>query len=418
MSLKKNIRNGLILSALVYGGAYMLFLAKVWVDKAALEQEFLEAHAHADKAKRVLETYVSKEPSRKELKDRNEVPKDAFRSETRSIAILFFRKELNRSIPVPDYWAALLEKIQIEESNARVRQQIKQRLGTKVNSGDHVGSLIEALNPDLFAYSASASSICGRFHPGTVKLTINEEALEEAPAFAMEAERQWAIIEKDNFLENVIYDQAMSKASSGLPKSAFQSLKSESDRAGILKKGTREFTFRSQVLGEVVYQLPSVEFDEAAFNEILSRAYRNMYANNSLSTGNKPWAYCYGSYNECGGYGCSEIQVKSGGTDVVVTIKDGRGEVVRHAYIRKHSSYVFRLPNGTYQPFFYYGKGWNPNKEMKYVGCGMLKGGFTSGEHVGKDDMQYLSNNILTYTLVETTFGNFNTRPSNTNEAL
>ncbi len=143
-----------------------------------------------------------------------------------------------------------------------------------------------------------------------------------------------------------------------------------------------------------------------------------MYANNSLATGNKPWAYCYGSYNQCGGYDCSEIQVKSGGSDVVVTIKDGKGEVVRHAYIKRHSTYTFNLPNGRYQPFFYYGKGWNPEKEMKQVACGMLKGGFISGEHVGKDDLQFLNNNILTYTLVETTFGNFNTQPSSTSEAL
>ena len=97
-----------------------------------------------------------------------------------------------------------------------------------------------------------------------------------------------------------------------------------------------------------------------------------------------------------------------------MTIKKN-GEVVRHAYIKAMDSYTFSFPNGEYQAFFYYGKGWNPSKLMKN---GALKGGFISEEHFGKDEVQYLENNILEYELILQQNGNFSTSPSNPEEAL
>ena len=101
----------------------------------------------------------------------------------------------------------------------------------------------------------------------------------------------------------------------------------------------------------------------------------------------------------------------------MVTIKKGE-KVVRHAFIKGGSAYTFELPNGIYQPFFYYGKGWNPEKVMKQTDCGTLKGGFIAKEVFGKDNPQTLSNNILEYELILQQSGNFSTRPSNANEAL
>ena len=91
---------------------------------------------------------------------------------------------------------------------------------------------------------------------------------------------------------------------------------------------------------------------------------------------------------------------------------------MRHAYIKAGSSYTFDLPNGTYQPFFYYGKGWNPGKIMKETNAGTLRGGFISNEDFGKDNPQNLSNQILEYELILQQNGNFSTRPSSANEAL
>lgn len=140
----------------------------------------------------------------------------------------------------------------------------------------------------------------------------------------------------------------------------------------------------------------------------------NRYISNSLRTGATPYAKYYGGNSSCNDYGCSQIKVRTSNSDVLVTIKKN-DKVVRHAYIQAGGSYTFSFPNGTYQPFFYYGKGWNPEKEMK---GGELKGGFISDESFGKDDPQYLSNNVLEYTLILQQNGNFSTRPSNPEEAL
>jgi hypothetical protein len=143
----------------------------------------------------------------------------------------------------------------------------------------------------------------------------------------------------------------------------------------------------------------------------------NRYINNSLSTGATPYSYMYGGNRSCNDYGCSQIRVKTSNSDVLVTIKRN-DKVVRHAYIRSNSSYTFEMPDGTYQPFFYYGKGWNPNKIMKETPQGVLKGGFIESESFGKDYPQTLNNNILEYQLILQTNGNFSTKPSSANEAF
>jgi len=138
------------------------------------------------------------------------------------------------------------------------------------------------------------------------------------------------------------------------------------------------------------------------------------YINNSLRTGATPYSKYYGGNSTCDDYGCSQIKVRTSNSDVLVTIKKN-DKVVRHAFIQAGGRYTFSFPNGTYQPFFYYGKGWNPEKEMK---GGKMKGGFISNEDFGKDDPQFLSNNVLEYELILQQNGNFSTRPSNSEEAL
>jgi len=148
------------------------------------------------------------------------------------------------------------------------------------------------------------------------------------------------------------------------------------------------------------------------------KAIYDKYISNSLSTGKLPYSYCFGANQSCSGNRCSEIKVKTpNNSEVLVIIKQG-GDVVRHAYIEAGSSLTFEVPNGTYQPFFYYGNGWNPEKVMKETDCGTLKGGFVADEQFGKDEPQYLSNNILEYELIIQEQGNFSTRPSSPNEAF
>jgi hypothetical protein len=142
------------------------------------------------------------------------------------------------------------------------------------------------------------------------------------------------------------------------------------------------------------------------------------YIDNSLFTGATPYEHCFGSNSSCSSYGCSQIKVRTpANSDVLVTVKKD-GKVYRHAYLNSNSDYTFEFPNGTYQTFFYYGKGWNPEKIMKDTGCGKLKGGFVANEHFGKDRPQELVNTILEYELILQQNGNFQTTPSNPNEAF
>ena len=155
---------------------------------------------------------------------------------------------------------------------------------------------------------------------------------------------------------------------------------------------------------------------EREAKERKEREVYDRYKNNSLSTGSIPYSSCFGGNSSCNDWGCSEINVRSPrDSDVVVTIKQNE-KVVRHAYIKANSSYSFKLPNGTYQPFFYYGQGWNPEKALPSQLCRTFKGGFVKDEVFGKDSPQRLDNDILSYELILQRNGNFSTTPSNPNE--
>jgi len=137
----------------------------------------------------------------------------------------------------------------------------------------------------------------------------------------------------------------------------------------------------------------------------------------NLGHGQSPYAYCYGANNDCN-FECSKISVKASyNSDVIVIIKQN-DSVIRNAFISKGRIYEFKLPNGSYQTFFYYGSDWNNEKYMKETSCGSLYGGFNDKEHFGKDSPQYLNNNILTYELVLQQNGNFSTKKSNLDETF
>lgn len=142
------------------------------------------------------------------------------------------------------------------------------------------------------------------------------------------------------------------------------------------------------------------------------------YGNNRLENGATPYSVCFGVNPRCPASACSEITVKTpNDSDVLVSIKKNES-VVRHAYIRSGKSFTFEMPNGTYQVFFYYGRGWNPDKIMKSSGECEVKGGFVTDEYFGKDDPQLLENSILEYELILQKDGNFTTRPSDAGEAF
>ena len=139
------------------------------------------------------------------------------------------------------------------------------------------------------------------------------------------------------------------------------------------------------------------------------------YKDNSLANGAQPYSAYYGYNKSCQYYGCSEICVKAPySSDVLVLIKkdNSNGKVVRHGYVKGGQQVCCEVPDGRYQTFFYYGKGWYPKKQMQ----GGVKGGFLRDEIFSKDNPQYLDGQILTYELILQQNGNFSTKPSSETE--
>jgi hypothetical protein len=190
-------------------------------------------------------------------------------------------------------------------------------------------------------------------------------------------------------------------------------------KSQILTTITETKQFNSPTLGLITYSVSKTSFDKQAFQNVADDAFEEQWKYNSLSTGAMPYSNCYGANNYCGSYGCSKIAVRTGGTgDVLVTIKDNSGDVIRHAYIKGGNSYTFNVSNGSYQVFFYSGTGWNPNKSIYSSSCGSLRGGFVSNEDVTKDNFISLYSQIMTYELILQESGNFSTKPSSKSEAF
>ena len=141
------------------------------------------------------------------------------------------------------------------------------------------------------------------------------------------------------------------------------------------------------------------------------------YLGNSLSTGATPYSNVYGKNYRCPYTQCSGIKVTAPReSDIVVIIKrnNSSGTVIAHGYIRAGGTYQFDIPDGTYQTFFYYGDGWNPNKVMK----GGVKGGFVKDEIFSKDNPQEIYSGVLSYVLQMRRDGNFQTKSSNKTECF
>ncbi len=157
--------------------------------------------------------------------------------------------------------------------------------------------------------------------------------------------------------------------------------------------------------------------EEQERKEAENRRLESLYGDNSLSNGSQPYSQWYGKNQYFDDYTPhSEIIVKAPyNSDVIAIVRynNMNGSVAGHRYIKAGNSSTIYLKNGTYQTFFYYGKGWYPDKPMN----GKVRGGFLKGEAYSKDGSpSYLENNILTYELTLQADGNFQTSSSNEGE--
>lgn len=126
----------------------------------------------------------------------------------------------------------------------------------------------------------------------------------------------------------------------------------------------------------------------------------NPYINNSLRTGSKPYSSYFGRAKTGENY----IDVKTAkGSDYIIIVKQHRNrKYINHIYIKGGESARMYIPDGTFDIFFYSGKGWNPNKKVNDE----LPGGFVFYENFQKDTPRKIVTAYLQYELYPVTNGN------------
>lgn len=121
------------------------------------------------------------------------------------------------------------------------------------------------------------------------------------------------------------------------------------------------------------------------------------WGKNSLEMGEEPYkAYWGGSSKGKSKYNSDIVVQAPVAFDMVAIVreKNEEGKVFAHAYVKADSTYTIKVDNGTYQLFFYIGKGWNPTKKM-----GDKLGGFVRNETYSKDEPVNLANEVINYKL-------------------
>ena len=202
--------------------------------------------------------------------------------------------------------------------------------------------------------------------------------------------KQYMIDKKDieiyNQNSNNEYKSDLNKYINGLSYSVKNSIKSKLRTTDYISTETRKYKYNGKIkgVGNIEYSFNLKKYNTNSLSDKVETLIEDYYSNNSLYNGAQPYSYCYGKNPYCtppNGYAdCSSIEVKAPfNSDVLVLIKKNN-RVYSHGYIKAGRSYKFKLKNGNYQPFFYYGKGWNPNKFMKKASCGTIKGGFIKNE--------------------------------------
>ncbi len=143
------------------------------------------------------------------------------------------------------------------------------------------------------------------------------------------------------------------------------------------------------------------------------------YGSNSLYNGSQPYESFYGkNHHYSSDEPHAEVRVKAAyNSDVIVIIRynNQNGRVAGHTYVRAGQTATIQLPGGhRYQTFFYYGRGWYPDKPMKNG----VNGGFLEDEAYSKDGSPALlqDNEILSFELTPVPDGNFSTSQSNESE--
>lgn len=339
-----------------------------------------------------------------------------------TFSFLYLSESVKYKIGRLDYFDCLHQKCIVEKQNETAQKQItlkEKELEEKF--GNTFTSWYPKLKDEKLLQKISRIGNCSDFYSDLFEISYEKDAWSEFEKFMNSYDKEMKLAETESSQAETQYSNKVASTKNSLKSGVISYFNSQlsNSKTQILTTVTEAKSFNSPTLGLITYNVTKRNFNKQAFQNVADDAFEEQWKYNSLSTGSTPYSYCYGSSNYCNDYGCSQIKVITGGSgDVLVTIKNYNGKVVRHGYIKGGYSYTFNVPDGNYQVFFYSGTGWNPNKEMPSSACSYLKGGFVSNESVTKDNYINLYSQIMTYELILQQQGNFSTKPSSKNEAF
>lgn len=333
----------------------------------------------------------------------------------KTVSFLFFSENIKYNLIDFKYLNTL--KIKVESELYNYYQLKKYRSGIAELSkiyGSATQEWEDKLDKEKF-FEITTSDNCRPYFENSDKYRLKDNAISEFNRFLADyTVHQKELQNQDIQIKGKLENQ-LNNISSSLNANAKRLLSESFDKSEAINSDYEFFKFKWAGEEDFAYEIAKKSIDQSYIDNTLEKVYTEQYRLNSLSNGSMPYSYCFGGSNS----GSSSIKVNAGPEDVLVTVKNNRNVVVRHAYIKAYRTFRINVPNGSYQVFFYYGTGWNPKKFMKDTNCGRLVGGFVSNESVSRDpDILQLYNQELQYTLSKQTNGNFSTSGSSKFEAF
>ena len=252
---------------------------------------------------------------------------------------------------------------------------------------------------------------------------LDDFSIKDFDGFIKDYFKNKRVIDNSNKDVQKEYNSKFNSLSRNMNRSLTVNLDTKLKNKPVLTQNKVDFTFSGgETLGVINYSFVKKKFNKERLEKISNDVFNDFYETNSLTNGSTPYRYCYGINPYCSppsGYKeCSFIDIRASSTSDVIVIIKKNNVVYSHAYIKAGGYHKFKLGNGSFQTFFYYGSGWNPNKFMKNASCGKIIGGFVNNESVDKSDVIFLNNSSMSYTLYSVVNGNFSPKQSNKNEAF
>lgn len=420
--MKNKILIGIVvLLALLLVSVRLIFKSKFEEFKVSVQNYENERLAYFQQEKEKKIAQLSSEGLSQLFNQHFEESKSIVEKDT-TFSFLYLSESVKYRAGRLDYFDCLHQKCIVEKQNETAQKQItlkEKELEKKF--GSTFTSWYPKLKDEKLLQKKNRVESCSGFYSDLYEITYNENAWQDFEKFMTSYNNEIKLAETQSSQAEMQFSNKVSSTKNSLKSGVLNYFNSQlsNSKSQILTTVTEAKSFNSPTLGLITYNVTKKNFNKQAFQNVADDAFEEQWKYNSLSTGSMPYSSCYGSSNYCSDWSCSKIKVITGGSgDVLVSIKNSYGKVVRHAYIKGGNSFTFNVPDGSYQVFFYSGTGWNPNKQMPSSSCSYLKGGFVSNESVTKDNYINLYSQIMTYELILQQQGNFSTKPSSKNEAF